>query len=109
MNAAAAAGDGDRTVPRNARAAAFASSRTSTSTAPSSVVLISEAAVAVARDQLAVYEDSCFWFVDDVRREAEAETTDVLGFTEASAACEGAGYHLVDEIDSVGAAFIKTR
>ena len=63
----------------------------------------------LARDQLAVYEDSCFWFVDEVRREAEAETTDVLGFTEASEACEGAGYHLVDEIDSVGAAFIKTR
>ena len=61
----------------------------------------------IDKDQLAVYDDSCFWFVNDVKR--DNERTDILGYTEASEACDGIGYHLVDEIDTVGASFIKTR
>ena len=61
----------------------------------------------VSKDQMAVYQDSCFWFVNDV--EKENEVTDVLGYTEASQACDAVGYHLVDEIDANGASFIKTR
>ena len=61
----------------------------------------------VDQEQLAVYDQSCFWFVDDVKR--DNERTDTLGFTEASQTCDNIGYHLVDEIDSVGASFIRTR
>ena len=61
----------------------------------------------VDKDQLAVYDESCFWFVDDV--EKDNERRDTLGFTAASQTCDAIGYHLVDGIDAIGAAFIKTR
>ena len=61
----------------------------------------------VDKDQLAVYDESCFWFVDDV--EKDNERTDTLGFTTASQTCDSVGYHLVDGIDAIGASFIKTR
>lgn len=61
----------------------------------------------IDQNQLAVYDDSCFWFVDSVKK--ENGETDVLGFTEASQTCDAIGYHLADEIDQIGADFIKTR
>jgi len=61
----------------------------------------------VSQNQLAVFDNSCYWFVSEV--EQEGEEIDTLGFVAASQTCDSVGYHLVDEVDQVAADFIKTR
>ena len=61
----------------------------------------------IDRKQLAFYDDSCFWFVNDVLKENQSR--DILGFTEASQTCDAIGYRLADEIDKKSASFIKSR
>ena len=56
---------------------------------------------------LAIYDDSCFWFVPGIRK--DGREVEQLGYTEASETCQGVGYHLADQVDQVAADFIRTR
>ena len=61
----------------------------------------------IDQSDLAIYDDSCFWFVPGIRKDNKQE--DRVGYVDASQTCDAVGYHLADQIDQVAADFIRTR
>ena len=61
----------------------------------------------VDQKDLAIYDDSCFWFVPGI--EKDGRQVEQLGYSEASETCQGVGYHMADQVDQVAADFIRTR